>query len=146
MAACMTGSVDAAHDLAQEAFVRLLDCPVRHRQGNFKAFLTTTAYHLALKEIRRTSRSPRMEGGEIESHGPSPLEESIHNETERAIIRAVQSLPEEQRDVFALRFIAGHSYEEIAGITGIPVGTVKSRLFYAVRSCRDKLKRQGVFT
>ena len=146
MTACMTGSPDTAHDLVQESFVRLLQSTVRHQEGSFKAFLTRIAYNLALKEKRRVASRPTGEGEEVESAGPSPLEESIRNETERAIACAIQSLPVEQRDVFALRFIAGHTYEEIAEMTGIPVGTVKSRLFYAVRTCRDALKRQGVFT
>lgn len=146
MTATITGSADTAHDLAQESFVRLLHSPIRHQEGSFKAFLSRIAYNLALKEKRRTAPGLRLEGQELESDGPSPLEESIWSETERAIARAIQSLPVEQRDVFALRFIAGHAYEEIAEATGIPVGTVKSRLFYAVRTCRDELKRQGVFT
>lgn len=146
MTVYMTGSPDTAHDIAQESFVRLLHSTIRHQEGSFKAFLSRIAYNLALKEKRRTGSGQRLEGQELESAEPSPLEESIRNETERAIARAIQSLPVEQRDVFALRFIAGHAYEEIAETTGIPVGTVKSRLFYAVRTCRNELKRQGVFT
>jgi len=146
MTACMIGSADVAHDLAQESFVRLLQSTIRHQEGSFKAFLGRIAYTLALKEKRRTASIRHPGEEEYESTAPSPLDESIHNDVDRAIARAIQALPVEQRDVFALRFIAGHSYEEIATLTGIPIGTVKSRLFNAVRTCRNDLKRQGVFT
>jgi RNA polymerase sigma factor (sigma-70 family) len=57
----------------------------------------------------------------------------------------MQSLSDDQREILALRYFGGHSYEEIARITGIPIGTVKSRIFYAIKTCREKLTERGVF-
>jgi RNA polymerase sigma-70 factor (ECF subfamily) len=145
MASCITGSRDTAHDLAQESFVRLLRARANHQSGSFRAYLTTITYRLALKERKRQSSKHELETVPLADDSPSPLELAIQNETDRLIFRAIQSLPGEQREILALRFFGGHSYEEVAHITGIPIGTVKSRIFYAVKSCREKLKEQGVF-
>jgi RNA polymerase sigma-70 factor (ECF subfamily) len=54
-------------------------------------------------------------------------------------------LSNEQREILALRYFGGHSYEEIAEITEVPIGTVKSRIFYAIKVCQEKLRERGVF-
>jgi RNA polymerase sigma factor (sigma-70 family) len=62
----------------------------------------------------------------------------------REVVRAIRMLPDHLRDVLVLRLHGGHSYEEIAEMTGISLGTVKSRIFYAVKSTRNELKNRGV--
>jgi len=145
MASCITGSVDTAHDLAQESFVRLLHVEIRHRNGSFKSYLGTIAYRLALKERKRHSSNYDLETVPIADDSPSPLELAIQNETDRIIVRVIQSLSNEQREILALRYFGGHSYEEIAEITEVPIGTVKSRIFYAIKICQEKLRERGVF-
>ena len=143
---CITGSLDSAHDLAQESFVRLLRARIGHRDGSFKSFLSTIAYRLALKERKRQASSRNLDAIDIADASPSPLEQAIRDETDRAIVRVVQLLAVDHKEILALRFFGGHSYEEIARLTGVPIGTVKSRIFYAVKMCREKLREQGVFT
>ena len=143
---CITGSLDTAQDLAQESFVRLLRVKIRHHEGSFSAFLTTMAYRLALKERRRRSSRPNGEMSDCVDGSPSPLEQVIKDETQRVIYGVIQSLPIDQREILALRFFGGHSYEEIARITDVPIGTVKSRIFYSIKTCRDRLQDKGVFT
>jgi RNA polymerase sigma-70 factor (ECF subfamily) len=143
---CITGSLDLAQDLAQESFVRLLRVRITHREGSLKSFLSTMAYRLALKERKRQASSRNLDAIDVADGSPSPLEEAIRDETDRIIVRIVQSLTVDHREILALRFFGGHSYEEIARMTSIPIGTVKSRIFYAVKMCREKLREQGVFT
>jgi len=144
MTSSITGSMETGHDLAQEAFVRLLNARISHHAGTFRSFLSTIAYHLALKERSRHISRPLSDPGLLADGAPSPLERVIRDETGRIIFGVIQSLPREQREILSLRLIAGHSYEEIAGITGIPIGTVKSRMFYGVKACRELLKERGV--
>jgi len=141
----MAGSVEAGHDIAQEAFVRLLGARINHHEGTLKSFLATTAYRLAVKETHRLRLFRRQEPELMAEESPSPLETLVKDETDRLILRAVQRLPAGQREILTLRFFGGCSYEEIARTTGVPLGTVKSRIFYAVKACREKLKEQGVF-
>lgn len=146
MTFCITGSLDTAHDLAQESFVRLLRVKIRHREGSFTAFLSTIAYRLALKERKRRSSRRNSEMVDLVDGAPSPLEEVIRDETQRVIFGVMQSLPGDHREILALRFFGGHSYEEIARITDVPIGTVKSRIFYSIKTCRERLQHKGVFT
>jgi len=53
------------------------------------------------------------------------------------VASAINNLDNAHRDILLLRFYAGLSYDEIAVLLDIPLGTVKSRIFYAVKSCRD---------
>jgi RNA polymerase sigma-70 factor (ECF subfamily) len=143
MTLCLTGSLDAAHDAAQESFVRLLRVSIPHRGGSFRSYLSTIAYHLALKERKRHALHTGVNAVEIVDDSPSPLDNAIADETDRIVFRAIQSLGIEQREILVLRFFGGHSYEDIARIVNLPVGTVKSRIFYAVRNCRERLRNEG---
>jgi len=59
---------------------------------------------------------------------------------EQLMAAVLASLPPDQREVIALRFFGGHSYAEMAGILGVPEGTVKSRIFYAIKHCREEFR------
>jgi RNA polymerase sigma-70 factor (ECF subfamily) len=145
MASCITGSLETAQDLAQESFVRLLHVEIRYRDGSFKSFLSTIAYRLALKERKRHNSDRKLDPVLIADGSLSPLELAIRDETDRIIVRVIQSLSIEHREILILRYFGGHSYEEISQITEVPIGTVKSRIFYAIKICQEKLKEQGVF-
>jgi RNA polymerase sigma-70 factor (ECF subfamily) len=145
MTFCITGSLDAAKDLAQESFVRLLRVKIRHHEGSFSAYLSTIAYRLALKERNRRFSACDSEAGDFADGELSPLEQVIRDETQRVIFSVMQSLSIDHREILALRFFGGHSYEEIARITNVPIGTVKSRIFCAIKTCRERLQNKGVF-
>ena len=142
----MAGSLEAGHDIAQESFVRLLGARIEHHEGTLRSLLATIAYRLAVKEARRLRLYDRTETARVTDETPSPLEQLVKEDTDRILARVVQRLPLDQREVLTLRFFGECSYVEIAHITGVPVGTVKSRIFYAVKTCRDKLKERGVST
>jgi len=144
MAVLITGSFDAAKDIVQETFVRLLNVRIKNQDGNFKSYITTIAFRLALKEKSRLSRSMEIKDAYYVDSSPSPIEKQIIEENQKHIFQAITSLPEQQRDILVLRFYGEHSYEEISEITQLPLGTVKSRIFYAVKACREKLKDKGV--
>jgi len=144
MAALIVGSTDAARDCVQETFVRVLRSTVHHQTGTLQAYLSTIAYRLALKESIRLRRLVPQGSPEAASPGPSPLEDAIAGERQREVARALQSLPPRHREILILRLHGEHSYEEIAEMTGLPLGTVKSRIFYAVRQIRTMMKKRGV--
>ncbi len=143
MAFMISGSSAASQDMVQDAFIGMFRKPPRHRDGSFKAYISTVVYHLALKEKRRSGRGISLEEAEPESRADSPLEEVLTRERDRTIAAIIGSLDSAHRDVLLLRFYGGHSYETIARMTDMPLGTVKSRIFYAVKTCREKMKGKG---
>jgi RNA polymerase sigma-70 factor (ECF subfamily) len=144
MTALITGSLDSAKDIVQETFFRLINNRIKHQRGNFKTYLTTIAYRLALKEKYRVNRSRSIYESDFEDDSVSVIESQISEETQKNVFHAIHSLHPDHRDILVLRFYGDHSYEEISEITQLPIGTVKSRIFYAVKACGEKLKKRGV--
>jgi len=77
---------------------------------------------------------------EIESPLPNPEDRVADAQTRRQIENALKMLPEQIRTVFVLRELEGLSYEEIADVTGIKLGTVRSRLFHARQRLKEILQ------
>ena len=88
----------------------------------------------ALDLLRKEKRGARVPETVLVEPDPAP---AVHDR-ERAL-RAIGTLPDEQREVVFLTFYEGLSYGEIAGMLGIPEGTVKSRMYYARRSLAEAL-------
>jgi RNA polymerase sigma-70 factor (ECF subfamily) len=140
----ITGSLPSAHDLAQETFVRLLRRRPRHRRGSFRAYLSTIAYRLALKELKRTRRQANLDNLDLPDQKPDPLAAILREERDRQLAAVIGELPEHHRTILVLRFYGRHSYDEIAQITALPLGTVKSRIFNAVKACRAGMYEKGI--
>jgi len=143
MAFLITGSEAEAGDLVQESFMDLVRREPGHRRGNLFAYLSTAVYHRALKHKKRAGRKRHLDAETLEDDKASPLDEVLAGERDRAIARVIRALDENHRDILVLRFYGGHSYKRIAEMTGIPLGTAKSRMFHAVKSCRNRLKEKG---
>lgn len=140
----ITGSAAAADDIVQETFLRAFQSRIRHRRGTVHGYLTTIAYRLALKEKKREQRNVRMESANARAKAENPLDEILASERDRSIAEAIQTLEEDHRDAMVLRFYGDHDYKDIARLLDIPHGTAKSRVFYAVRKCREILKEKGI--
>lgn len=149
-----TGDQDRAQDLVQEAFIRVTRH--LHRFDTTKKFSTwiyTIASNLSKNELRNRSRSPlvlfqKLESNWDEDHRPLQFEDSrMTPDTmyrkrylEQVVEDTVETLPEHHRLVFRLRELEGKSYEEIAEITGVNLGTVKSRLHRARNSFAQRIE------
>lgn len=144
LALLITGSGMAADDVVQETFVRAMNAQIRDASGTVHGFLGTIAYRLAVKEAQRTRRNVRLDTLEPVDHRDNPLQQVLDNERERLIAEAIASLRVEHRDVLLLHFYGGNCYAKIADLLGVPIGTVKSRVFYAIKRCQDMLRRKGV--
>ncbi|MFQ6131835.1 MAG: RNA polymerase sigma factor [Armatimonadota bacterium] len=144
----MLGDRDEAADLSQDAFVRAYSRLTRFERGRaFRPWLLRIAINLCLNALR--GRRPALpvdhgdssEAGVVvlraESQGPDQALEARELTTE--VQRAVLSLPETYRAVAVLRHVEGMKYEEIAEVTGLPMGTVKTHLFRAKNLLRQSL-------
>ncbi len=143
LALFVTGSVSAAEDVVQETFLRAISTRIRQYTGTVNAFLGTIAYRLALKEVLREKQSVELDGVTLIDAGHTQLDGLLTDERDRMVAEVINSLDERHRDVLILRFYGGCSYEEIAQLLQIAVGTVKSRMFNAVKYCREELRKRG---
>jgi RNA polymerase sigma-70 factor (ECF subfamily) len=119
----VTGSMDEAEDLVQEAFVRAAAAGRRFaRVDNPEAWLRRTAINAHRSRWRKMRNGRRAQERILPPHDPVGLEDHLE------IIDALRALPEPQRHVIALHYLADLPVEEIADELGVPPGTVKSRL------------------
>jgi len=142
----MLGNRAEAEDVAQEAFVRA------HRAlGGFRgdAKLSTWLYaitsRLCLNRLASGERRMARQGEHallrLSDAGPRPDAALERRELETALGRAIAELPEDRRIVVVLRDIEGLSYEEIAQVLELELGTVRSRLHRARSELKEKLER-----
>ncbi|MDM7922237.1 MAG: sigma-70 family RNA polymerase sigma factor [Pyrinomonadaceae bacterium] len=141
-------------DLAQETFIRVYFALDRYHKGYaFSTYIYKIATNLAISEIRRRKRRSLLSltglfQGEDESQvefqppdtRPGPDQNLIGDERERVIAAAIAALPTKYRVPIVLRDIEGLSYDEIAGIMGLGLGTTKSRISRARGLLKEKLK------
>jgi RNA polymerase sigma factor (sigma-70 family) len=120
----------AAQDVVQDAALRALRYFDGYNGGDARAWLLSIVRNVSLSWIERTRGDTRMV--DISDIGVSDARETdaaaIETSERRRIIRAIESLPDEFREIIVLREIEELSYKEISTVVGVPVGTVMSRL------------------
>ena len=146
---------EEAVDLAQETFVRVYFAIERyHTEYAFSTYIYRIATNLAISEIRKRKRRNLVSltgffqfdnEDEQDLHPPDekvlPDEDLIENEQSRTIAQAIATLPEKYRAPIVLREIEGKTYEEIAEILELGLGTTKSRISRARKMLKEKLKK-----
>jgi len=141
------GHAEDAEDVAQEAFVRAwLALPNFRGQARFQTWLYRIVTNLCYNRLPRLRRDLNALGEEElpdipdESFGADALA-GIEAEERRAFLhQAIERLPESYRLLVTLRFQQELSYDEIANITSLPLGTVKTGLFRARARLREALR------
>ena len=150
----MVGDYDAALDLTQEVFIKVYNSLDRYRsEFKFSTWIYKIAHNAAIDHLRRHSvRDQILTAGidgtrseiVIESRRLTPEQESEREERRSEIESVVQTLPAAYRELIVLRHSHDLSYDEIAEVTGLPLGTVKNRLFRAREAMRDLLVPRGI--
>jgi len=134
-----------AEDVAQEALLRAFR-RFRHlrERERFRAWLVRIVFRLALDRVRSAKRRTEREAqwSRPERRAPAATAEDLaaRSQFEERLDRAMDELPEKLRLVLLLCAMREHKLEEVAGMLGVPVGTVKSRLFFARKQLAEKLR------
>jgi RNA polymerase sigma-70 factor (ECF subfamily) len=131
-----------AEEVFHDTFLNVLKAgQVHFREARFAAWLYRIARNLCANRLRSKRRgffAVEKLKAPAEEFSPSPEELAAHEERSFALAGAVERLPEALADVFHLR-TSGLSYEEIAGVLEIPLGTVKSRMNTLVQQLKGEL-------
>lgn len=134
-----------AEDVVQQVFTALWKgSGFDVRRGALSTWLMSVTHHKAIDVLRREApRRKRLASEqallEVAVTGPGPDEEAWMRLRAERTREALKTLPAEQRELLLLAYYGGYSQSEIAGLTGLPLGTVKSRTLAAMRKLRDRL-------
>lgn len=143
---CGDGGI--AEDVVQESFLALWCDPQRFdpARGYFGSWLMTLVHHKAVDAVRRESATrrrtvPGVDGGDEWNapSGPGADHAALGSVLAGQVRDALGNLPDEQREALALAYYGGYTQREVAAITGVPIGTVKSRTFTGVQRLRRLL-------
>ncbi len=150
----MLGDYDSALDVAQETFVKVYSSLDKFCSDyKFSTWLYRIAHNAAIDHIRRNSanlQSLETEADgvpyqlQIESSAPSPEDDRERSEWRTEIESVVKCLPLAYKELILLRHTWDLSYDEMVVITGLPLGTVKNRLFRAREMMRSMLLERGI--
>ena len=147
----LAGDAAAAEDLVQETYLRALAHRDQYAPGsNCRAWLFTICRRVFLKGALRDAREVATDDAGLEALAAAALHGAVaaadptgavfeRADLDDAVRRALDKLPEEYRSAVALVDIEDHSYEAAAAILGVPVGTVRSRLFRGRRLLQQDL-------
>jgi RNA polymerase sigma-70 factor, ECF subfamily len=146
----MVGQADAAEDVTQDTFLLAYKSLHQFRGGLFRAWLLRIATNRCYDELRRRQRRPADSFEELAFEPrpqwstlgakEDPQERSERLELARVLALALATLQADQRLIIILSDVQGYSYDEIATITGVSLGTVKSRLSRGRSRLRDVLR------
>ncbi|MBI2914052.1 MAG: sigma-70 family RNA polymerase sigma factor [Chloroflexi bacterium] len=148
----MLASPQAAEDATQDAFIAAYRAIDRFRGGGFRAWLFRIAANACYDELRRRRSRPALSldapaAGQrpldLPHPGPPLHEHAQRLELARALQQALAALPPDQRLAVILCDVQGLDYAEIARVTGVSLGTVKSRLNRARARLRSLLLAGG---
>ncbi len=149
------GIEPVAEELLQEVFLRIIKGAARYqRKAKFTTWMYTIARNICVDQSRRAKHrqaasldAPLGQGGDggtlkdvLPNDGPAVDRQAIGLELQKRIKEAIDSLNDEQREVFLMREYLNLPFKEIAEITGCPENTIKSRMRYALEHLRKQLE------
>jgi RNA polymerase sigma-70 factor (ECF subfamily) len=144
----LVGDAAAAEDLLHEVFVALPRAIRGYRfESSLRTFLISIAVNHARHHVRAATRRRAAMGRlalEPENHVADPEHLQRRKELASLLTRALDTLPLEQRVTFVLCEVEDRTSREVAEITGVPEGTVRTRLHHAKKKLREALSQEGL--
>lgn len=141
----ITGNPDRARDVVQDTFLRLwAEDPVR-LNGCLAEWLFTVCRHRAIDVQRKENRMTALTEIDLETRAspePDPAQAAEHNESTSAVLRLLDTLPLNQREVIRLKFQNGLSYQEISRVTSLTVTNVGFLLHTGLKTLRARLQSE----
>ena len=156
----LIGDQSRTEALGQEAFLRIFkDAKSYQYPRSFTTWFYTIVRNLCKNELRWRSRHPTVSieenighsehsssdrasriGDMLKSDSTDPLEAMVLRERNSRLERAMDELPDLERDILILNRFQGLKYREISEIVGVPIGTVRVRIYSALETLRKSIK------
>jgi RNA polymerase sigma-70 factor (ECF subfamily) len=135
-----------AEDAVQEAFLTIWRTAGTyvHERGKPSTWLLTVVHRRAVDIVRREQRRREPVAAETPAVGSPIDEEATSRERRRAVQEALRQLPADQRQALELAYYGGLTQSQLARQLGVPLGTVKSRMFAGLRRLGDLLREAGL--
>jgi len=150
----MLGDRATAEELVQEVYVRAWQQARRFSEGRgtFITWLLSITHNMAIDEIRRRNRRPQRADSadpvlmltNVRDDAMPVDEQAVIATVREELLRAMATLPENQRSTIELAYFRGLTQREIAVLQGEPLGTIKTRMRLAVRKLREYLENHEV--
>ncbi|RIK63702.1 MAG: RNA polymerase subunit sigma-24 [Planctomycetota bacterium] len=128
----------AAHDAAQEAFVRLWRNPRALAGGSLRAWLCAVARNVALNDLRSARRRARRQESRPEGRATPPPQKASDREHLARVRAFIDTLPEQERAALLLYAVEGMDQSEVAQALGTTAAAVKQAVLSARRKLREK--------
>ncbi|MDL2208623.1 RNA polymerase sigma factor [Parabacteroides sp. OttesenSCG-928-O15] len=141
----LTANKEEAQDLLQDTTLKVLDNRDKFTDNtNFKGWVMTVMRNIFINNYNRMIRTHSIIDAGADLYNVDSFDHSGFDSPEgcidmKEINRAIEGLSEDMKVPFAL-FISGYKYDEISEMMGIPMGTVKSRIFVARQRLQNELK------
>lgn len=143
----IVGERGAAEDVTQEAFISIWRSGARYdaARGSVRTWMLGIVRNRAIDALRsKAGRAPKLDFDDdsILEHRPAAEQtesEALQRETAQEVRGALDELPGEQAKVIQLAYFGGFSHSEIAGMLGVPLGTVKGRMRLGLEKIRGEL-------
>ncbi|UBV44384.1 sigma-70 family RNA polymerase sigma factor (plasmid) [Deinococcus taeanensis] len=138
----MLVSPEDAEEVLQDTFLRLEVQAHRYApaRGTVQTFVLTIAHHLCLERMRARRARPQALDAPLDDRTVDPPAQSPHDPLNQALVdTALVTLPPTDRLLLEGMFFGGHTHAELTVRTGLPLGTVKSRLRRALLKLRERM-------
>ncbi|MDP6491279.1 MAG: sigma-70 family RNA polymerase sigma factor [Kiritimatiellia bacterium] len=147
----MTEGHGDADEIFQETWFRAIRKFDSYRQKNFMGWLVRIARNLVIDRYRRKRPTVSLDMArddegtpaiQLVDSAPGPTDNAVTEDDMNAVKRAVDTLPEEQKEVFVMRMQTGLSFKEIAKAQGVSINTALARMQYALSKLRPLLQNE----
>jgi len=143
------GDTGRAEDVVQESFLKLWNGAARFdaSRGSLRAWLTTAVRNRSIDLLRGRSLHERRELAlkpEVIASSPGPEEEAAGSMEREAVLAALGTLPDEQREAVTLAYFGGFTQAEVAELAGVPLSTIKGRMRLALEKLGAYLRDRGL--
>ncbi|MGI9014735.1 MAG: RNA polymerase sigma factor [Phycisphaerales bacterium] len=148
-AARLLRDVEAARDVVQDVFLRMIRAERSSVEGHEAEWLFTVCRNRCLDILRKEGRMNAMSERHVEQLSESSSHEkhaagtfAAHDEQSRAVFEAIDALPHRQQEVIRLKFQGGLSYREISRVTELTVTNVGFLIHTGLKTVRERMARQ----